>query len=167
NSANQVAEYYKLDALSKDRLTVAPQLVNALTLKTSFLLERWQLYKFQNPNGDNSQYKQAACNSADGAVSVLNAVEKQFNDFVPTKITTVYAKKQGFGCGKGCTYTKIVAYCYKDYGTEKCVSGSSVTTKNTATAQRNARVAEVRSKILGDNFNTARTQLTQMGDLCP
>lgn len=166
NDANHVAEYYKLDALSKDRLTVAPQLVNALMLESSFLMERYQLFKFQAPNGDNSSYRQAACNSGKSAVTVLNAVEKQLNDFVPTKITAVYAKKQGHGCGKGCTYTTTIAYCYNDYGTEKCVSGSTASTSSAANAQRNARVAEVRSKILGNNFNSARTQLTRIGNIC-
>ena len=155
NDANHVAEYYKLDSLSKDRLTVAPQLVNALTIKSSFLVERYQLYKLQAPSGDSSAYRTAACNSGKSAVTVLNAVETQFNQYIDGKfgqIQTFYSPPYVHYPNK---------YCYD----KKCTYSYSETRANRE-AEKAVVAAQQRPKILGDNFNTARTQLTQMGNIC-
>jgi hypothetical protein len=155
NDANRVAEYYKLDSLSKDRLTVAPQLVNALTLKSSFLMERYELYKLQAPSGNNSAYRTAACNSGKSAVTVLNAVEGQFNQYIDAKFGPI----QTFYSPPYVNYP--TKYCYD----AKCTYSYSET-RAKREAEKAAVAAQERPKILGNNFNSARTQLTQMGNIC-
>ncbi|MEO5730881.1 MAG: hypothetical protein ABI134_21815 [Byssovorax sp.] len=167
NFCTEVSEYYKLSSLAKDRLTVAPQLVNALMLNTTFLAETYQLFKLQNPTGNNLQYRKNTCNFAKSSVNTMDALDQQFKDYVNGRVTPIYKSSLPKG---------FEATCYKLDGKSNCVSNymdgnnsysqDVIALKQEREQKHQAMYSAQRPKILGSNFVTIRSQFVKIGGLC-